>query len=92
MRKLHPSLLWAATLAGCAGLSVYGSRAQFESYTRAPLLRRASFDLSCPAEQLQSRPVGQQSDGYDSIGVAGCGRRATYVLRGGSWILSAAPR
>ena len=48
-----------------------------------PLIRRTSFDLDCPAEQLTYKDLG-----YGSVGVLGCGVRATYRLVSGvGWIL-----
>ena len=78
------------TLSSCAGLSLYGSKSQFEQYTKDSLVRRAGFDLSCSADQLTTRPLGQHSDGYDTVGVEGCGKKTAYILRGGEWIKNAA--
>jgi len=38
------------------------------------LRKRASFDLSCPAEQLQLTPFDNVTSGVD-----GCSHRATYI-------------
>lgn len=47
---------------------------------------RASFELSCPKEQIQTTPLGEwASAGLMTadrvIGVTGCGRKAVYVAR-----------
>ena len=62
-------LRWAlvAALAVCGmGCAMYDAK--------AALVRRASFDLQCPAEQLQTTRLGNNTEG-----VVGCGQRATYV-------------
>jgi hypothetical protein len=40
------------------------------------LLKRASFDLSCPESSIQTVDLGT-----DTKGVQGCGKKATYVER-----------
>jgi hypothetical protein len=79
-------------LLGLSACAVYGSKAQFDESTKEPLLKRASFDMSCPAGSLTVSPVGQQSDGYDSVGVSGCEKKATYLYYGGKWILNSDAR
>jgi len=44
------------------------------SADRSTLPARASFDMGCPQEMLQFSDLGN-----DSVGVAGCGRKAVYV-------------
>ena len=41
---------------------------------RHPVAVRAPFDLNCPREQLSYNRLDKKT-----MGVAGCGRRATYV-------------
>jgi hypothetical protein len=47
------------------------------------LIRRASFDLACPADQLRVEPISglctTSSWSQCTKGVTGCGRRATYT-------------
>lgn len=62
--------------------------------TRAELVNRASFEMSCPREQLHVYVLGD-----DTRGVEGCGRRATYIrsCKGGGameecvWVLNSPP-
>ena len=48
-----------------------------------PIGARASVDLSCPQSELQTQLQSQGS----IADVHGCGKRATYVMSGGQWIL-----
>jgi len=51
------------------------------------LIRRASFDLDCPVDQLKVTEID-----YISKGVVGCDRRAAYIwsMNLSSWILNSA--
>jgi hypothetical protein len=53
---------------------------------RTRLVERAAFDLNCPKPQLNTQQLGDEH----TMGVAGCGRRATYVFDYGkdSWFLN----
>ena len=42
--------------------------------TKAQLLRRASFDLSCPEASIQITKIDDRT-----MGVSACGKQATYV-------------
>ncbi len=67
---------------------------------RATALSRASFELGCPAEQIQVTPLTanrcqQRADGPyvcagEQMGVTGCGKKTTYVFpplgRGDTWV------
>jgi hypothetical protein len=44
--------------------------------------RRATFDLGCPAEELTYKDLGQ------FIGVAGCGKQATYKATEIGWVMN----
>ena len=80
-------LAGAATLTGCASGPPFIDQAQAEAMTMAQ--RRAAFEFNCPAAapQLLSRetlqPIsfrfGIERAEY-TIGVSGCGQRATYVV------------
>ena len=37
-------------------------------------------------EQLTMVPTGHEADGYESIGVSGCGKKAQYLLFRGTWL------
>jgi len=41
------------------------------------VLNRATFDLNCPSESIKTQELG-----FKTIGVVGCGKRATYILNG----------
>jgi len=53
------------------------------------LIRRASFDMSCPERQIQVVDLGG-----GARGVTGCGHRSTYVFQcaatceNGTWLLN----
>lgn len=97
------ALAVAALAAGCASGPPFIDQAQGEAMTVAQ--RRGAFELNCPAAtpQLLSRetlqPIsfrfGIERAEY-TIGVSGCGKRATYVVlcpdQGGSTCFSAAGR
>jgi hypothetical protein len=57
------------------------------------LLQRATFDLSCPANSMESQ-VLQRVGMFQvatSVGVRGCGRQATYMRSAGTsgtWVLN----
>ena len=63
--------------------------------SRTSLRERASFDLSCPVAELQVQSLEDQTDQWGgtymrTAGVAGCGRKATYVAHGDfQWIKNA---
>jgi hypothetical protein len=85
--QLTLTLVGAALLAGCASGPPFIDQAQPEAVALAQ--RRAAFELNCPntAAQVLSRetlqPVsfrfGIERAEY-TIGVSGCGKRATYVV------------
>ncbi len=77
----HRSLFVVATLA-VATLSGCMSAAQVRQSSETDLRTRASFDLQCPAEQLQLTPLNNTTDPNvlpSQYGVRGCERQATYV-------------
>jgi hypothetical protein len=92
-----------AAMAGCASGPPFIDQAQPEAMTMAQ--RRAAFEFNCPAAtaQLLSRetlqPIsfrfGVERAEY-TIGVSGCGKRATYVVicpdQSGSTCFAAAGR
>lgn len=54
---------------------------------------RAAYDLNCPPEslsmtQLQDANFMATTNHGAAYGVAGCGRRATYVNNVGAWVLN----
>lgn len=60
------------------GLSVAGC-ASFANTKRSAVTSRATFDLSCPTEKLQLTPLSSEAMDRATYGVAGCGKKATYV-------------
>ena len=67
-------VLIPVTVAGC---STIGQR------FRENCLARASFEMRCPAEELEIEGLNVNLDAYISgraqVGVSGCGKRAVYV-------------
>jgi hypothetical protein len=68
-------LALVAVLAACSAVQMNGDT----------LRSRASFDLRCPANELQITEIDRHTGGVD-----GCGQRATYIWNGPSntWILN----
>lgn len=73
--KISPALIAPALLATCAS-----SLVACERKTNAPdenkphrILKRASFDMNCPAEQLDTFLLDEHTRA-----VVGCGKRASY--------------
>lgn len=71
MRRHTGSEIWVRG----AVLAVLTVSAACASY-RHVLFRRAAFDLNCPEESLVMHDLGG-----GTRGIAGCGKRATYVQR-----------
>ncbi len=46
-------------------------------------IKQASFELSCPADQLQVEDLGSATW---TVGVHGCGKQAVYKYFNGAWI------
>ncbi len=61
MRGNALGILLLLTVAGCYA-------------TQEQLIRRASFDLQCPAEKIRTYEIDRRTRG-----VAGCGQKAVYV-------------
>lgn len=89
-QKMVMSALICTVLAGCATGGGYLDKAQPEAVSMAT--RRGQFELNCPAatgemlsrEEVQPlvnnwRFAGTVRAEY-TVGVAGCGKRATYVV------------
>lgn len=70
MRKAFLGVAAAAALSGgCATTTD-------DSYAVPALHKQASFDLACPASQLQIMEISQ-----NTYGVKGCDKRTSYTLR-----------
>jgi hypothetical protein len=76
--------------------AVGGCAASLREHRQADLRQRASFELSCPAEQLEIVPLDSAaaSHGGGTTGVNGCGRKATYIwdAYGTGWILNSSTK
>ena len=68
--------------------TISGTKAYFDQHYRDGLVKRASFDLSCSADQLTLTPLGNQGEGYDVMGVQGCDKKVSYVLVNGKWVMN----
>jgi hypothetical protein len=90
LRHLRPLLLVLPIVAGCASGPPFIDQMQPEAVNMA--VRRGQFEMNCPAatgemlsrETLQPavqtfRYSGPQRAEY-TVGVSGCGQRATYVV------------
>jgi len=78
-----------AWIAGCGpGYPVWSAQA-FKDPSSVGI-KRASFEMECPENQLQVTELGKDSA---SVGVTGCGKKAVFVyLYGSGWVNnSAAP-
>jgi hypothetical protein len=64
MKRTLMAVLVVGTVSGCANQGEL-------------VRRRAAFDLSCAAEQLQVTELTDRA-----FGVTGCGQKATYVVEG----------
>lgn len=64
--------------------SLGGCAAQLREARQADLRNRASFDLGCPAQQIELTPLDNNAAHYGigATGVRGCGRQATYLWDG----------
>ncbi len=58
--------------------------------SQTSLRKRASFDMGCPADQLEFEPLESYSNGYVTTwGVTGCGSKATYLkASSGQWVMN----
>ncbi|NUP12821.1 MAG: hypothetical protein HOW73_42830 [Polyangiaceae bacterium] len=61
---------------------------RFQEIEIPRLKDRASFDLGCPKEQLQTQTLGGN---LATQGVSGCDKRATYVQTSSGWVLNSEP-
>ncbi len=86
---------WAVCVAAVFAGACYheGERPWFDGDGKKHLAPRAGFDLGCPASQLEYAPLGNRYDGYEMVGVTGCGKKAVYVwLDERGWVLNTANR
>jgi len=69
-------------------ITVSGIEVYEEYWRRAAneVTARATFDMSCPAEELELHLLMKVVRRPSQIGVDGCGRRVTYVLTDSGWV------
>jgi hypothetical protein len=80
-------VMWTLIISGCATGYTWKTVGMEEAF-RATAMKRASFELECPAEQIAVTPLSnteckQRSDGPyvcagGQMGVSGCGKRTTF--------------
>lgn len=81
-------------LAGILAAAACGGGAALKQ-ARIDLARQAEFDLGCPREDLELRPLSETNGDEQlsrSMGVYGCGKRATYLRTHSGWILNSSTR
>ena len=84
-RILSLAILFAILGCGCA----FAGRGKWWAKEGRPeLSQRAAFDLKCPERELAFTPLGREGYPYETVGVSGCERRATYLYDSGSWIMN----
>src|SRR5687768_24015 len=86
------ALMIGSGLLACASMAATpdSARQHYVESRRENLLRRASFDLDCPAEQLEDVSLNEW---HTTMGVKGCGRRFTYIWdHHDGWIANNAAR
>lgn len=76
-----------------AALMVWGTAGCATGGGESDLRARAAYDLRCPPQslsmtQLQEANFLATTNHGAAYGVAGCGRRATYVNNVGAWVLN----
>jgi len=50
-------------------------------------IKQAAFDLGCTTDQMQVVDLGSQMPWSGTIGVSGCGKKATYkYVQGAGWV------
>jgi hypothetical protein len=95
MNRMLRDLSWLAvssSLCACASMLI-GTPEWFEanSYGKKALSERASFDLSCPAGEVQFACVGPGSN-CSSVGASGCEKKAVYVFVADKWVMNSEAR
>ena len=91
---MKTAALWLTvgiSLSACALMrtGIIGTEEWFNQHAtgKASLSKRASFDMSCPAADLQYVDVSTRSN-YSTIGVSGCEKKATYLFVSLKWVLN----
>ena len=87
MRIVWIGMLASSALWGC----VFGTPHFSNESLRQDLIKRASFDLECPSDQLVLTELSRnQFDHVNSYGVQGCGKKVVYVRQkdNTNWVLN----
>jgi len=85
MLRVISCIVLSVALFGCVGS--YGSFDYYKRTHEDGFLKRASFDMDCPAEELSVVPLGDPKfGGYDTLGVTGCDKKITYVRVNSEWV------
>lgn len=71
---------FSIALLGCSFVGC----ASFANTKRNAVSSRATFDLSCPADRLQVTALSDENMERETYGVAGCGKKASYVYAPGA--------
>lgn len=79
MKKVHVLIVILVGLIAGGCITVTHSKNGFEKLGKPKLEKMAAFDLGCTPEKLSYLPMGDQSDGYDKVGVSGCGKKVQYA-------------
>ena len=88
----------AGSLPACSSIILVDGLEVFDNDYRqaeAAVIRRAAFELDCPAETIEVRALHAASFYVRQIGVVACGRRAVYIRRDGTsadWLLNSQPK
>ncbi|NUP12355.1 MAG: hypothetical protein HOW73_40435 [Polyangiaceae bacterium] len=86
MGKVALAGVWVLLLSGCAS-GIIGTQEWFDqhSYGKQALAKKASFDLSCPAADLEFVCIGNDCT---SAGATGCDKKASYVFVENKWVMN----
>jgi hypothetical protein len=81
-RRLFPAIVTLGLVVGCAARDGSPRTPPNAVAFQTTVQQRASFDLSCPSEQLAVQPIGG-----NSYGATGCGQKVSYscICAWSSW-------
>ncbi len=71
---------WIAAVAVFVSVAMSGCAAKELSNFKAEGVKKAAFDLGCTEEKVGYKEVSESQ-----VTVTGCGKKATYNQRDGSW-------
>jgi hypothetical protein len=81
-RHLLPAVVALGLLAGCGARDSHPRTPPNAVAFQSTVQQRATFDLSCPSDQLAVQPIGG-----NSYGAIGCGQKVSYscICAWSSW-------